>query len=171
MMKINRILILFLTVFMLCGCDNYKELDVKSYTLEQIANFSFEKGAVSSKMRLDVAIDNPTSSKYLIKQVNAIVYTGNHKKFAEITSIKPATVFPKSDQIVPVMINVVLFNPLSALSSGLFSSDSIDREDMTVDLDMIIKSGLFSKRIREEGLSVEQLMQQLSGSDTKEEIK
>lgn len=159
-MKRVLILSLLLTV-VLCSCQNYKKLSVESYSIDQVESFAMEKGKMASKMVIKVVVNNPTSSKYTIKKLDAVLYTGNQKRFAEISALENAVITPNSNGEVPVLMNVTLLNALSALSAGLISKDSLNLDDMTVDIDMIIHSGIFCKRIKEAGIPVDQLLNQI----------
>lgn len=157
----RTILFALLLSLLITSCQSYKQITIESYSIEQVEQFSFEKGKMSSKMIINLSVRNPTTSKFTVKQMNAILYTGNQKRFAEITTLDYAFIPAGSFSEVPVLVNVTLLSPLSVLSSGLLSKDSLNTEDMTADIDLIINSGIFSKRIKEKGISVEQLLKQI----------
>lgn len=153
---------LFVVMILACSCQDYKELQVTSTRVEKLESLAFEKGKVTSKMNLFLMVKNPTSSTFTVKSLDAVVYTKNMEKFANIASLGQAVISPRSHEDVPILLSVELFNPLAALSKGLFSDDSVAQKDMTADVELVVNTGLFNRKVVFEGITLEELFKQIS---------
>lgn len=159
----RRIIFSLITLLLLaCSCQDYKKLQITDSRVEKLESLTFEKGKVSSKMNVFLKVENPTSSSFTLKSVDAVVYTKSQEKFADVTALEEAKVEPNSHIEVPILLNVVLYNPLAALSRDLFSSFNKDEvQEMTLDLDMVVSGGGFSnKKISMKGVLLKDLINQ-----------
>lgn len=154
MKRILFSVLLVMSILSGCSLNDYKKLTVKSYDVASITDFSYAKAAVTACVELDVAIENPTSSKFELLSLDATLYYGTGSKFADAKGLRPVLVPPHSDDVFPVFLNATIYNPLVVALS-----QKVDVSAMTVDIDALVKMGVIRKQIKKENLAVKDLME------------
>ena len=164
-MKRFLLLVVMLAALSLsAGCSDYKKLQITSYDIDALDGFSFRSGQASARVKVDLGVLNPTRSSFLLKSFSARLYNQEGEYFGDIVSDGEVLVSPSSDEKVPVMLNITLANPMSLLG-GIGRSDF---DKMTADIDMTVKSRSFTKRIKKEGIPLEDLIEGLSQTTGKD---
>ncbi len=143
---------------LLCGCSGYRQLQVNSYKLDGMERLSLMSGRMSSLLRLSMDITNPTSGKYVIKNLKATVYEADGDLFAEAESTKECVIAPHNDGFVPLDLDVTLHRPMSMFLS------KVDFSTMTVDLDVWAFSGIFPVHITKTDYPISQLLKRVGSS-------
>ena len=150
----KKIVPLLLALLVLGGCSDYKKLQLTSWDIDALGGFSIKRNRAAANLQVHLGILNPTGSSYVVKAFQATLHKPDGTLFAELVTDGEVKVEPRSDGKVPVMLEVSLANPLAAIAGiGL---DDLD--GLTADIDMTVKSGAFTRRIRKKGVPVEELL-------------
>ena len=148
MKNFKKILILLCAALLLlggCSVNDYKKLQLKSYDIGSVTNFSYAKASVSAEILLNIGVANPTRSQFDLQTLDVVVYKEDGSRFATATALEPAVILPQSDTLVQLRLDASLFNPMLTMFSG-----DVSPETMTADIDALVCSGTISKRIRKE---------------------
>lgn len=139
-----------------CSVNDYKRLELKSWDVRSVDNFSYAKGSASADVCLEIAVSNPTGSGFELKALTATLYSEKGSKVADAVAQAPVVLGPKCDTLLPVMFNATLFNPMATILGA-----KMDPETMSADLDMTVKSGPFTKRIQKEKMPLKGLLDEV----------
>lgn len=145
-----------LLILLLSGCsvNDYKKLQFKNCEIGSVDNFSYAKASVAAKVRLDLSVANPTKSSFALKALTATLYSEDGSKFADAVATDTLVIAPNSDEVIPLYLDAVIYNPTVLL----FSSKKIDPATMTADFDATVSSGPFTKQFKEEKYPVKKIL-------------
>ena len=143
--KILILLTVALTLLSGCSVNDYKQLRLKSYDIESVTNFNYAKASVSAEILLNIGVENPTRSQFVLQTLDVVVYKEDGSRFATATALEPAVILPQSDTLVPLRLDASLLNPMLTMLSR-----DVNPETMTADIDALVRSGAISKRIKKE---------------------
>ena len=149
----KRILAVLSLVLLLTACnDASRDPVIKGYRMQQIGGLAFGLNGVSADMLLDIDIENPSSAKYLMESLDAILYPiGDTLRIARVTLKEPVGIAPRSDETVSLPLGVNLLKPLALLTGNL------ELSDYEADVDLTIRKGALKKRIQQERLPLDRL--------------
>ena len=151
--KIFILAALSLTVLAGCSVNDYKQLKLKSYDIASVTNFNYAKASVTAEVVLNLGVENPTRSEFVLESLEAVIYNKDGSRVADATALEPAVVLPHSDTLVPLRLDATIFNPMLVMISG-----NIDPTSMTADIDALVRSGALSKRIQKEKYPLSKLV-------------
>lgn len=145
-----------LLVLILTGCsvNDYKKLQFKNCEIAAVDDFEYAKASAAAKVRLDLEIANPSRSSFSLNSLKATLYMEDGKKFADAVATDTLRLEPKSDGIIPLYLDAVIYNPTALL----FSSKKLDPAAMTADIDAEVSSGPFKKHFKEDKYPVKDLL-------------
>lgn len=151
---------LLLASLLLCGCSDYKKLEIRGYNIAQMDAPTFDKGKLKTRMVLALDMSNPTSDTFVLKDLKATVHKGTENVFLTAVSSSTASLSPKSVDKVEIPLDVTINNPLAAV----LSMNALT--EMTADIDMRIKKGFLTSHIVKKNIPIKELldMVQKSGS-------
>ena len=135
-----------------CSVNDYKQLQLKSYDIESVTNFSYAKASVSAEILLNIGVANPTRSQFVLQTLDVTVYKEDGTRFATAVALEPAVILPQSDTLVPLRLDASLLNPMVTMLSG-----DVNPETMTADIDALVRTGAISKRIKKEKYPIKNL--------------
>ncbi len=140
---------------LLCGCKDYRKLEVESCRLEGVSmpSLSFLGGDASTTIRLSAVVSNPTGSRFTVRSAQAYVRAADGSDFAYVESAGEIVIQPRTDSTIPVELKLKLYSPLSLLAS------KPDFSGMYVDLDIRAKSRGVPMHIRRNNLPVSALLE------------
>ena len=149
------ILSLFIVPLLLCSCNDYRKLEVDSCRLEgvNIPSLSLLGGSASTTVRLSVRVNNPTRSRFVVKSAKAYVHKADGSEFAYVESTGEIVMLPRTEDKIPVALDVKLCSPLSLLASKM------DFSGLYVDLDVRAKSRGVPVHIKKKDLPVSALLE------------
>ena len=161
MMK--KVLLLILTAVLLVSCQNYKKLEFGDFSLGKVQAPRLDQGEVALKLNMKANVKNPTSSAYLLKKMDAILYSKGGAIFADVylaEGEKPG-IAPHSDSVIEIPLKVNLANPMSLLTLGLSGLNDIKNKGLSVDYKITVGSGLFSKTYQGKAVPVKDFIEML----------
>lgn len=159
--RLIGVLLSLTVLFCSVGCSDYTRLEYKSYELKNLSGFSVAQGVATAQMQANIEIANPTSSRFRLKDFNAVLHKTSGKDFAEVTLDDVAAIEPHSDGFVPVVVNVTVFNPMAAIFSAF------DPSQLTADIEMKVSSGMATKRLRYKDVPLDELLGRLSATNAR----
>lgn len=157
----RRILLLLAFALVLCGCSDYRKLQVNSYSLDGMQRLSMMNGKVGSIMRLSLNITNPTDSRFVMKEFHATLYEADGDRFAEAVSTGECTIEPNFSGFVPVELDVTLFRPMSMFLS------KPDYSNMTADVNVVAKQGIARIRYKKKGVPLSSFIKRFGPPDNR----
>ena len=164
----KRILVLLCSVLLLAAChDASRDPVIKGYRLNQVSDLSIGQGGVTADMTLDVDVENPSSARYTLEDLQAVLYRNNATApYADVTMQESVLIAPRSEQTVSIPLTVRFTRPLSLLTEGV----STDLSDYVADIDLTIRKGSLKKRIKQEQVPLERIGEWLGTGSQKQEI-
>lgn len=164
----KRFLALLCTAVLLTACHNpAQDPVIKGYHLDQVGGINLGANGVTTRMVLQLDVENPSRATYAIESLNAIVYTGMETaRFAQVDLEEAVSIAPSSEQSVSLPLQVALLRPLALFSS---SSDGLDLSQYCADLDLVVRKGSLKKRIQRERVPLKDLEHLLGNASS--EIK
>ena len=156
----KRLLVLLSAVLLLAACHNEsRDPVIKGYKLEQVSGLSLGAEGVTADMTLDLDVENPSSARYTVESLEAILYRLDEtSRFAYVTMDGTATIEPKSEKTVAIPLNVRLLRPLALLTGDM---NGLDISQYCADVDLTVRKGGLKKRIQRERVPLAQLGQLL----------
>ena len=164
----KRILVLLCSVLLLTAChDASRDPVIKGYRLGQASDLSIGASGVTADLTLDVDVENPSSARYTLDDLQAVLYRiPSTQPYAEATLLESVGIEPRSEQTVSLPLTVRFTRPLAILTEGV----SLELSDYVADIDLTIRKGSFKKRIKQERVPLEQLGEWLGSASKKQEI-
>lgn len=154
--------VLAVLMFASCSVNDYKQLEFKSYDIASVSGFSYSKGSIGAEIVIDVEVANPTKSQFVLESLDAVLYKEDGSTMATATALERAVILPQSDTLVPLRLDAVLLNPMATMLSN-----GIALETLTVDIDAMVRSGSFSKRITKRGYPLSEISGSLKAAPQK----
>lgn len=158
----KRILILLASVLLLASCSPSANPVIKGYRLQQVGGLSFGVEGVTAELTLDLDVENPSSARYTLESLKAILYKGfETSPFANLVMQEPVFIEPRTEATVSLPLDARFTRPLALLGGGF----STDLSAYTADIDLTIRKGSFKKRITKERVPLDELGSLLGQND------
>ncbi len=153
--KISKYMRPFALAFLLlfaAGCQKYQDVKVSGVKSTNLNVESF------SEMRVDAVleVENPSHTPIDLKDVTGTVRKSD-APFAEFVLVEPVTIPSGGTCEVPVSIRFRLSDGKTLLRISL-NLLSLSAKDFTVDAQLQLKAGMFSKTLEFKDLNAEELM-------------
>jgi len=160
----KRVLALLSLALLLSACNNAsRDPVIKGYRIQEIGGLAFSLNGVTADMQLDIDVENPSSAKYLLESLDAVLYpVGDTLRFARVTLKEPVGIEPRSDNTVSLPLDVNILKPLALLAGNL------ELSDYEADVDLTVRKGALKKRIQKERLPLDRL-EKLLGTNSQEQ--
>lgn len=155
---------LMLCSLLLCGCNDYKRLEFKSFDVDGFNGFSVTREDASIDMNARIGVANPTRSVFTLIAFDGTAYHADGTLFAKVVSTEQATVPAYSDGIVSVPVKLTIADPLS-----LFLGGKLDVEQMRADYQMKVKAGGMTRTITQYDVPLADLIRNVKAIGQKEE--
>ena len=144
----------------LAGCSDYSDVKINSCRVGAIDGFSLMSGQMGTSVRLFVDVDNPPPREIKVKDMTLLLYEADGDLFAEVTSRDEILVPASYEGEISAAMDIELksFHPLS------FMLGAKDFDNMTFDVDMRVRYGILTHRVRRDGIPVRSLINRLGSS-------
>lgn len=149
----GRILVLLCAAFLITGCANVESLEFSDFKFGNLDNLEYSLNNLMGDVEISFNIKNPTSSKYEIATMDAVIFRKN-RHFGALKCTSPVVIEPHSEGTVNFPIAISVDNPLSLVTLGIQNISKMDFTDFTADYQVKIKSGIFSKKLSGDGVPV-----------------
>lgn len=163
----KRVFAIIVLAFAFVACTPIQEqITVNDYSLESLENVFLAQKQLQMGTSLMVDADNASCLNITLAELNAELFNRSGKRVATVTldtrkGEKKPTLHRKSSEQVTIPLLVGLDNPLSAITLASMSPDDFAEKGYTLDYDCTFRAGLFSKRMHDTKVPVDQLVKML----------
>lgn len=154
-----------LAAFLMLGaCGKIADqITVNGYSLEKFKDVGLDGRQLSFVTNLVLDAENSSCSNVEIKKGSAVLYNRRGHKIATATTddTRRHVLHRKKSEEVTIPIKVEFENAIAALSVANLNTEKIEGKEYTLDYDCVVKVGPVSKRFKEKGVPVSELLEKL----------
>ena len=146
----------------LSGCADPSTLyDITDVNIDKVEGMSLESGSFEATVILAVDYVNKSSKKVTLENISGFVRSSSGKQLARIKSPENYVVEvpKKSEGTVKIPLEFSFNNPLAIMASVMQGNFNM-LKNTTLDVELDLKAGAFSKHVKETGIAVDNIVKQ-----------
>lgn len=163
-MRRIKLFVLLAACLMLGACGNIADkITVNGYSLEKFKELDLSNKQFSFVTNLVLDAENQSGHNVELKECSAVLYNRRGHKIASAVSddTRRHVLHKKEAEQVTIPLKVEFENAIAALTVINMNVENLEAKEYKLDYDCVVKVGPFSKRFREKGASVAELLEKL----------